>query len=101
MIKKNDVVTGKVISYTAEGAGVVKKDGYPIFVPFTAEGDEGEFLVVKAGKSFGYGIIKSLTKKNCDGIISIPMFGKVNSLNASVACGVVVYEAVRQRLKKG
>jgi hypothetical protein len=28
------------------------------------------------------------------------MFGKVNSLNASVACGVAVYEAVRQRTEK-
>ncbi|MBQ2712153.1 MAG: 23S rRNA (guanosine(2251)-2'-O)-methyltransferase RlmB [Clostridia bacterium] len=41
--------------------------------------------------------IHALTRKTCDEIVSIPMFGEVNSLNASVACGVVVYEAVRQR----
>ncbi len=41
--------------------------------------------------------IKQLTAKNCDGIISIPMFGKVNSLNASVSAGIAVYEVLRQR----
>ena len=57
----------------------------------------GKIAIVIGGEDSG---VKTLTKKNCDGIISIPMFGKVNSLNASVACGVVVYEAIRQRLGK-
>ena len=34
---------------------------------------------------------------NSDFIISIPMFGKINSLNASVAAGIAIYEVVRQR----
>ncbi len=46
--------------------------------------------------SEGYGT-SALVKKNCDGILTLPMFGKVNSLNASVACGIAVFEAVRQR----
>ncbi len=41
--------------------------------------------------------VKSLTREICDGVLSIPMFGQINSLNASVACGIAVYEAVRQR----
>lgn len=41
--------------------------------------------------------VKALTKKLCDGVVSIPQFGKVNSLNASVACGIICYEVVRQR----
>ncbi len=56
----------------------------------------GKICLVIGGEDSG---VKRLTKEKCDGIISIPMFGKVNSLNASVACGVAVYEAVRQRLK--
>ncbi len=40
--------------------------------------------------------IKRLTLSKCDGAVSIPMFGNVNSLNASVAAGVVVYEYIRQ-----
>ena len=39
-------------------------------------------------------------KAHCDKIISLPLFGSVNSLNASVSAGIVVYEVVRQRLKK-
>lgn len=41
--------------------------------------------------------IGALTAKKCDKIISLPMFGKINSLNASVAAGVLMYEAVRKR----
>ena len=45
------------------------------------------------------GVYQHDGKEKCDGIVSIPMFGKINSLNASVACGIAVYEAVRQRNK--
>ncbi len=38
-----------------------------------------------------------LTKENCDILVTIPMYGKINSLNASVAAAVLLYEAVRQR----
>ncbi len=58
----------------------------------------GKLALVIGGEDSG---VKRLTREKCDKIISIPMFGKVNSLNASVACGIAVYEAVRQRLKDG
>lgn len=41
--------------------------------------------------------ISALTVKKCDGLISFPLKGKVNSLNASVASGIAVYEVLRQR----
>jgi 23S rRNA (guanosine2251-2'-O)-methyltransferase len=45
--------------------------------------------------------LSELARKRCDSIASIPMRGKVSSLNASVAAAVVMYEALRQRsLKK-
>ena len=37
-------------------------------------------------------------KKNCDFLVKIPMKGKVTSLNASVSTGIVIYEAVKQRI---
>lgn len=40
-----------------------------------------------------------IIKESCDFIAKIPMYGKVNSLNASVAAGIMIYEVVRQ--KKG
>ena len=42
--------------------------------------------------------VSALVKKNCDFIASIPMKGDIDSLNASVATGVLAYEIVRQRL---
>ena len=41
--------------------------------------------------------ISEKVKKNCDFLVKIPMKGKVNSLNASVSAGIVIYEALRQR----
>lgn len=43
--------------------------------------------------------ISQKVKKNCDFLVKIPMKGKVTSLNASVSTGIVVYEAVKQRMK--
>lgn len=43
--------------------------------------------------------VSRLTRKLCDETISIPMLGKVNSLNASVSTGIAVYEVLRQRRK--
>lgn len=42
--------------------------------------------------------MRQLTRKTCDELVSIPMAGAVESLNVSVASGVCLYEAVRQRL---
>ena len=46
--------------------------------------------------SEGNGVKQSL-RSYCDGIITLPLMGKVNSLNASVACGIVIFEILRQR----
>ncbi len=48
--------------------------------------------------------LSRLVRERCDFILSLPMVGQINSLNASVAAGVILYEVVRQRLqalKKG
>lgn len=44
--------------------------------------------------------ISRLIKENCDGIVRIPMQGELNSLNASVAAGTIMYEIIRQRNSK-
>ena len=40
-----------------------------------------------------------LVRENCDFVASIPMKGDIDSLNASVAAGVLAYEIVRQRMR--
>lgn len=47
--------------------------------------------------SEGKGISK-LTKEKCDKLIKIPMVGEINSLNASVAAGIIMYEVMKTRL---
>ena len=82
----------------------LKDNGFWIYGAEVGGGDiyksdlTGKICLVIGGEDSG---VKRLTKEKCDGIISIPMYGKVNSLNASVACGIAVYEVLRQRnLKK-
>ncbi len=43
--------------------------------------------------------LSRLVREKCDIILSLPMLGKINSLNASVAAGVLIYEFTRQRMK--
>lgn len=43
--------------------------------------------------------MRQLTEKQCDFLIKIPMVGQVESLNVSVAAGVIMYEALRQRME--
>lgn len=54
----------------------------------------GPMVLVVGGEAKGLG---HTVKKSCDRVVSIPMAGKVGSLNASVACAILLYEIVRQR----
>ena len=80
----------------------LKEDGYFVYA-LEAGGENiydqkftGKIALVVGGEDSG---VRRLTKEKCDVIISIPLLGKVNSLNASVALGIGVYEVVRARLK--
>jgi 23S rRNA (guanosine2251-2'-O)-methyltransferase len=44
--------------------------------------------------------LRRLVRERCDRLVSIPMHGAVSSLNVSVAAGVVLFEAARQRQRK-
>ena len=57
---------------------------------------KGKIVIIIGNEGSG---ISRLVKENCDFIASIPMNGDVNSLNASVATGIVIFEAVKQRGK--
>jgi len=78
----------------------LKEDGFTVLAA-DMDGDsiyktdlKGDLAIVVGGEGDG---VHSLTKKLCDGSVSLPQYGKVNSLNASVAAGIVLYECVRQR----
>ena len=54
----------------------------------------GAIGLVIGGEDSG---VSRLVREKCDGVLSLPMMGSINSLNASVACAIVIYEITRQR----
>ena len=72
-------------------------------------GVEGETQVSYTGTDFNVPLaivvgsegkgVRRLVRENCDAIVSIPMHGQINSLNVSVATGIVLFEVLRQRSK--
>ena len=81
----------------------LKDEGVTVFAadadgqPMYSADLTGDLALIIGGEGKG---VHMLTKKLADGVIAIPQFGQVNSLNASVAAGVLAYEAVRQRGKE-
>ena len=79
----------------------LQKSGYWVYA-LEAGGEDiykenfaGNVALVVGGEDSG---VKRLTREKCDKTLSIPLQGKVNSLNASVALGIAAYEVVRNRL---
>lgn len=63
-------------------------------IPYTSYDFRGRNAVVVGSEGSG---LSRLVAERCDALVHIPMRGRVASLNASVAAGVVLYEAVRQQ----
>lgn len=57
----------------------------------------GAIALVIGSEGFGMG---RLVEEKCDFLVKLPMYGKITSLNASVAAGIFMYEAVRQKAVK-
>ena len=62
--------------------------------PYDKTDFSGPAALVLGGEGSG---LSRLVKEKCDHLVSLPMFGKIGSLNVSVAAGVLLYEMVRQR----
>ena len=78
----------------------LKKNGYWLYALEAGEEDiysqdfTGNVALVIGGEDCG---VRKITRSLCDKIVSLPLKGNVNSLNASVALGVAAYEVLRQR----
>ncbi len=70
----------------------------PTAVPYTQADLRGALALVVGSEGHGVG---TLIRKRCDGALSLPMHGQIESLNAAVAGSVMLYEALRQRATVG
>jgi 23S rRNA (guanosine2251-2'-O)-methyltransferase len=81
----------------------LKKRGFWIYAAdmggddYSATEFSGSVAIVLGSEGYG---ISRLVKENCDFTVSIPLYGKVNSLNVSCASAVILTEVARQRHKK-
>ena len=78
----------------------IKKENFWVYgLAGEADGDitqtdlRGKIALVVGNEGKG---LSRLVRENCDGLIKIPMLGKINSLNASVASAIAIYESLRQ-----
>lgn len=78
----------------------LKKNGFWIFgtdmdgTDYSSLDYKGKTCIICGNEGSG---MSQLVKKNCDFIASIPMKGEVNSLNASVATAIILFEAIKRR----
>ncbi len=78
----------------------LKKNGFWIIgtemngTPYDQIDYQGKIGIIIGNEGHG---MSRIVKESCDFIASIPMIGTTNSLNASVATGIMIYEAIRQR----
>jgi 23S rRNA (guanosine2251-2'-O)-methyltransferase len=90
------------VANVAQSVRAMKKAGIwiagaalsPAAVSYTRADFNRDLAIVIGAEGAG---ISALVQRECDYLVSIPMQGKVASLNASVAAGVLLYEALRQR----
>ena len=93
------------VANISQSLELLKKEGFWIY---GAAGDAAESLyrqdfrghtvLVIGGEGEG---LRPLVRRTCDLVISIPLKGRIDSLNASVAGGIMLFEAVRQRCCSG
>ncbi len=76
------------------GAWVVGLEGSSQAVPIDQARLDGPLVVVVGSEGEG---LRALTRKSCDILVRLPMHGRVESLNASVAGSVILYQALRSR----
>jgi len=90
----------------SECFAMLRKEGFRIYSTRLGEQSNSIYevdLTKKVAIVFGneHRGVSDEAAAQADGMIQIPMFGMIQSLNVSVACAIVLYEALRQRLERG
>jgi 23S rRNA (guanosine2251-2'-O)-methyltransferase len=87
-------VTDSIRTLKKSGVWVAGADASEAAVAMTQADFDRDLAIVIGAEGEG---LSQLVKRECDYLVKIPMLGEIASLNASVAAGVLIYEALRQR----
>ena len=108
--KKSSASAGKWIERrkfkaVTECYGKLRSEGFRIYATRLDERADSLYdldLTQKIALVFGneHRGVSDEAAGNADGLVQIPMYGMIQSLNVSVACAIILYEALRQRLKR-
>mgnify|MGYP002626374868 CR=1 FL=1 len=90
-----------MVSNLVDAITKLKKNGY--WIVGTSLDNSVDYREIDYSSKIGLVIgnegsgISNIVAKNCDFLVKIPMYGNTNSLNASVAAGIMIYEVIRNR----
>ena len=76
MIEKNKIYTAKCTALGSEGEGIVKIDGFTVFVEGILPEEKAEILITKVKKNFGYGKVMNITEKSLDRCVPECVYAK-------------------------
>ena len=89
-IQKNDSFEGTIEDLTFQGLGVVKVDGYPLFVENALPGEVGTIKAISVGKKYGYG---KMMERTVDSPDRVDIVDKVSSQVGTMPLQHMTYEA--------
>ena len=64
MLKKNQIITSKILRFGAFGEGIAEVEGLPVFIPYAIEGETVEFKILKVLKTHAFGKVLNIIDKS-------------------------------------
>ena len=82
MLKKNQIITDKILRFGAFGEGIAEVDGIPVFIPYAIEGETVEFKILKVLKTHAFGkVLKIIEKSPARQDAVCPVFNRCGGCN--------------------
>lgn len=82
MLKKNQIITSKILRFGAFGEGIAEVEGLPVFIPYAIEGETVEFKILKVLKTHAFGkVLKIIEKSPERQDVPCPVFNRCGGCN--------------------
>ena len=87
MLKKNELYRAKVSGFTSEGLGVCRVEGWAVFVPNAAPGEEYDLRITHMGRNAAYGRIENIITKSSHRVNRLCPYAKQCGGHCNSSCG--------------